>query len=149
VGSALTRGLAKLPGRGHDLKMGYRLQQVWPKLVGEMMARYMFPVDVSGDRLTVGVTSAVFLQEAEYMRDGLLVNLARELGEGRIRHLAFKMLPAAPKVATAPKTAMPVAKPLSHSETDHLERELARITDPELREKMRRVLSKSLERYRG
>ena len=155
VGSTLGRGLSGLPGRGRDLKQGYRLELAWPRIVGEMMARYLFPVDVSGDKLTVGVTSAVFMQEAEYQRDSLLANIARELGSGVIRHLAFRMLPKAPKPYTPPapakapaKPAAPPSSPLSGAEAAHLEKELERIADPGLREQMRRILARSLERYR-
>lgn len=156
VQSALTRGLAGLPGRGRDLKLGYRVQMAWPKIVGEMMARYMFPVDVSGDRLTIGVTSAVWMQEAEYQRDTLLANLSAELGSG-IRHLTFRMLPQAPVVAPgarpAPGPGAPKVepasppRPLTPTEEAHLDSELARVADPTLRAQMRRIFAKALSRY--
>jgi hypothetical protein len=151
--TALTRSLSGLPGRGNDLKLGYRIQLAWPKIVGEMMARFMFPVDVHGDRLSIGVTSSVWMQEAEYQRDTLLANIAAELGSKAIRHLAFKMLPQAPgKPALAGANPAPQAAPeppraLTESEEAHLASELERIADPGLREQMRRVLAKSLQRY--
>lgn len=154
MGSALTRGLSGLPGRGKDLKLGYRLQRAWPRIVGEMMMRYLFPVDVSGDRLVIGVTSAVFMQEAEYQRDTLLSNIAAELGGGSIRHLQFKMLPEAP-VVPRPGPSGPSTSPvlptreLTPEEAAHLTAELEKIADPGLREQMRRILEKSLRRYPG
>jgi hypothetical protein len=150
VASALSRSLTGLPGRGRDLKLGYRLQLAWPRIVGELMARYLFPVDVSGDRLTIGVTSAVFMQEAEYQRDSLLSNISKEVGEGTIRQLSFRMLPKAPKAAPPPpkkSVTTDAPRPLSDEQAAHLEEELKRIADPALREQMRRVLSRALERH--
>lgn len=173
IDHALTRSLAKLPGRGRDLKIGYRLQLAWSAIVGEMMGRYLFPVDVSHDRLVIGVTSAVWMQEAEYQKDVLLANIARELGSASIKHLSFRMLPVAPvpvelaRSVEKPKAA-PAASPwvpraavsdqapaapaspampaLSEEQAAQLETELARIRDPALREQLRRILTRSLAR---
>lgn len=152
MSTALTRGLSSLPGRGRDLKLGYRIQLAWPRIVGELMARYLFPVDVSGDKLVIGVISAVFLQEAEYQRDSLLANISAELGAGAIRHLQFRMLPSAPPPLPGPTAGPPPApelpeRPLTADEEAHLTRELQQIADPALREQMRRILSKALRRY--
>ena len=131
--------------------MGYRLQLAWPRIVGELMTRYLFPVDVSGNRLTIGVTSAVWMQEAEYQRDTLLSNISAELGPGAIQVLAFRMLPQAPRAesgrAVAKAPPAPPA-PISADERAHLDVELARIADPALREQLRRILEKSLARNR-
>lgn len=171
IDGALTSGLARLPGRGRDLKVGYRLQLAWPAIVGEMMSRYLFPVDVSGDRLVIGVTSAVWMQEAEYQKDVLLANIARELGGTPIKQLSFRMLPQAPElpelaralakpapaaasaspwvpkaaVSDAPTSsaAAPAAPALTPAQERALEAELARIADPALREQMRRILTRS------
>ena len=108
----------------------------------------MFPVDVSGDRLTVGVTSSAFMQEAEYQRDTLLANLGRELGSRAIRSLAFRMMPQAPaKPKAAPPTPARPERPLSSAEEAHLAAELAKISDPTLREQVGRVFAKALRRY--
>jgi hypothetical protein len=97
--------------------------------------------------LTIGVTSAVWKQEAEYQRDTLLTNIARALGSRAIRSIAFSMLPKAPPRTTpSPAPAPPPSRPLSAESAAHLEQELARIADPEIREKMRRILVKSLSR---
>jgi hypothetical protein len=173
IDGALTSGLARLPGRGRDLKVGYRLQLAWPAIVGEMMSRYLFPVDVSGDRLVIGVTSAVWMQEAEYQKDVLLANIARELGSTAIKGVTFRMLAQAPEVpelaralakpaapapaspwvpkaavsdAPAGPAAAPQAPALPPEKAAELEAELARIADPALREQMRRILTRSLAR---
>lgn len=153
MGQSLGRGLADLPGRGRDLKLGYRLQLAWARIVGELMTKYLFPVDVSGAKLTIGVTNAVWMQEAEYLRDTLLANISKELGPGAVRELAFRMLPQAPAAPArhrpaAPLTPVPPPPPLSADERAHLDAELARISDPALREQMRRILEKSLARHR-
>lgn len=156
VGTALTRGLSGLPGRGKDLKLGYQLQLVWPKIVGELMAKYLFPVDVSGSRLTIGVTNSTWMQEAEYQRDTLLSNISAELGPRRIATIQFRMLPQSPAVPAKPARARvgPAPKPppppqLSAEQRAHLEEELARISDPALREQLRRILEKSFAKNRG
>lgn len=119
------------------------------------MAKYLFPVDVTGSKLTIGVTNSTWMQEAEYQRDTLLENIAKELGPRAISSLAFRMLPQSPavpakvkaRVGPAPKPPLP--PPLSADQQAHLETELARISDPALREQLRRILEKSLARYRG
>lgn len=156
LGTALGRGLAGLPGRGRDLKLGYRLQLAWPKIVGELMAKYLFPVDVTGSKLTIGVTNSTWMQEAEYQRDTLLANIASELGPRQIETLAFKMLPQSPavpakkvKARVGPAPQPPPPPTLSAEQRAHLETELARIADPTLREQLRRILEKSFARHRG
>lgn len=146
--TVLTRGLARLRGRGADLKLGYRIQRAWPAIVGEMMARYLFPVDVSGDTLTVGVTSAVWMQEAEYLTDTLLDNVANALGSRAIKKLTFRMLAQAPR-RPGPEAAPPAPSPppeLTPAQAEHLEAELARIDDPALKAQLRRILTRALAR---
>jgi hypothetical protein len=156
VGPALSRGLSGLPGRGKDLKLGYQLQLAWPRIVGELMAKYLFPVDVSGSKLTIGVTNSTWMQEAEYQRDTLLENIAKELGPKAIQAISFRMLPQSPAVPAKPVKARvgPAPKPppppqLSSEQRAHLDEELARIKDPGLREQMRRILEKAFAKNRG
>lgn len=115
-----------------------------------MMARYLFPVDVTGDTLTIGVTSAVWMQEAEYQQDMLVENVARALGSRAIRKVAFRMLAKAPW-QPPPKAAPPAPSPgplpeLTPAQARHLEAELAQIPDPTLKEQMRRILTRALAR---
>jgi hypothetical protein len=136
-----------LPGRGADLKLGYRIQVAWPAIVGEMMARFLFPVDVSGATLTIGVTSAVWMQEAEYMQDMLLANVEKALGSRAIRKVMFRMLPGAPRVPAAEAAWTPPPAPeLTPAQAEHLEAELSKIPDERLREQMRRILTRALGR---
>lgn len=115
-----------------------------------MMARYLFPVDVSGDTLTIGVTSAVWMQEAEYQQDMLLENVASALGARSIRKVQFKMLASAPwqpppKAGPASPSPTPLPE-LTAAQAEHLEAELARIADPTLRGQLRRILTRALAR---
>lgn len=115
-----------------------------------MMARYLFPVDVAGDTLSIGVTSAVWMQEAEYLEEQLLENVAKALGRRAIRKIAFRMLakpPWQPPRTDAPANPAPEPIPeLTPAQAEHLEAELARIADPALREQLRRILTRALAR---
>ena len=138
-------------GRGRDLMLGYRLAKVWREAMGELMATHCHVVHVTDNVLTVGVTSAVWLAEAEHFQDRILDNLEQALGSRHIKTVRFIMLaqapvapgPVRPSSPSAPE--VPEARLLPDQEKD-LTHELDRIADPLLRAQMRRVLLKSLSR---
>src|SRR5437879_6085187 len=97
TGQIFKRALAQFKGRGKDIRLGARLSQVWPQIVGELMGRYLFPIGIQGSELTVGVTSSVWLAEAKYQEELFLENIAKYLGPKAITRVRFAMLPKAPE----------------------------------------------------
>jgi hypothetical protein len=150
LGSTVGRTMSRFRGRGSDIRTGAELAKVWSKVIGEPLGRFCFPVDIQGKTLTIGVTNAVWKAEIEYLRETLLANLDTHLGKKRITSIRLRMLARPPATFTPPKPATPmdpvptVPKALSPAQEEHLNRDLEQIKDPELRERMRRVLLKAL-----
>ena len=145
---AVLRALGKFGGRSRDLKTGAAIQRSWKEIVGELMSRYCHPLQVNGHRLSIGVTSPVWLAEVEFLKDTLLDNIQKALGEKAIREVSFCMIEEAPKpLAGLPQFEKPVFEEPSPETSLRLEEALTKIGDPDLREQVRRVLKKSLSRY--
>jgi hypothetical protein len=146
--STVGRAMGRFRGRGSDIRTGAELAKVWPKVIGDPLGRFCFPVDIQGKTLTIGVTSAVWKAEIEYLHETLLANLDTHLGKKRITTIRLRMLQAAPKT---PGRAMPQPMPaptvpiaLTPTQEAQLNQDLEQIKDPDLRERMRRLLIKAL-----
>jgi hypothetical protein len=148
VRSSILRALGKFGGRSRDLKTGTLIQGAWQEIVGELMSRYCHPIQVVGSRLKIGVTSPVWLSEMDYFKDTLLDNIQKTLGSKVITEVSFSMIERVPAALPMPLESRieDVHEP-STDESEKMEQALSSIADPELRERMRRVLKKSLARY--
>lgn len=70
------------------------LQQEWPALVGEGVARHTRPGRVDGKLLLIYVDSSSWLHELErYSRGKLLSNIQKRVGTERIASLRFQIDP--------------------------------------------------------
>lgn len=147
----MNRVLGRFRNRANDLKIGAKLGKVWPDVVGEVMQRFCHPVGISGKTLTVGITSPVWMAELEYHKVTLLDNLEKALGKRCITSIQLTMLQEAFIPARQQRVGAPSepTEPLPPEKSDQLERDLERISDPQLREQMRRVLKKSMRPERA
>lgn len=135
--SLLTTLDSVLKDVAHDLKFEDKMEQVmlyrlWNEAVGEQIARNASPVLVRGDVLHVNVSSSVWVQQLQFLRDTMLEKINANLSGRKIKDIRFKIgpLPAAPPQHD---DAAPLPE-LDDNEKLATQAESARISDPELRE---------------
>jgi predicted nucleic acid-binding Zn ribbon protein len=97
----------------------YRLWTFWDEEVGEAVAAHAQPAGFRAEVLSVRVDSPSWMQELQFLKEGIRERLNRRLGEELIRDIYFvsgkrqKTKPArAP--ATAPRPRAAVALPKIH-----------------------------------
>jgi hypothetical protein len=133
--SALERSLRDL-GLQTRLKTE-QLTVLWPKVVGPTVAKIAYPAQFRGGTLFINVTDSVWMQELKFQEGELIGRLNETLGEALVRRLFFQLARIPPpevNVQTETKSALPPVGPLDPEQELALEREVASVRDPQLRE---------------
>jgi len=110
---------------------------LWPKIVGPSVAKITNPAQFRNGTLFIDVADHVWMQELKFQEVELIRRLNDALCEPLVRRLFFQLArigrpaPSLPQESTA---ALPVAMPLDPQQELALEREVAGVRDPELRE---------------
>jgi hypothetical protein len=109
----------------------------WTQIVGPAVGNIAAPVQFRGGTLFVDVSDHLWMQELKFQERQLIERLNQALGEPLVRRLFFQL-------ARTPSTAMdypaePVSSsvtvvPLDPQQEEALEREVASVRDPQLRE---------------
>ena len=148
--SLLTTLDSVLKDVAHDLKFEVKMEQVmlyrlWNEAVGEQIARNASPVLVRGDVLHVNVSSSVWVQQLQFLRDIMLEKINANLRGRKIKDIRFKIgpLPAAP-----PQHAAASLPELDDNEKLATQAESARISDPELREAFQDFMAAYLKSHK-
>jgi predicted nucleic acid-binding Zn ribbon protein len=114
-----------------------QLTVLWPKIVGPIVAKVAYPAQFRSGTLFIDVADSVWMQELKFQEAELIERLNAALGEPSVRRLFFQ-LARTPPPELAPqsetKTAPPAAAPLDPQQELALEREVAGVRDPQLRE---------------
>jgi hypothetical protein len=132
---ALDRSLRDL-GLQQRLKIE-QLFVLWPTIVGRSVAKIAVPVQLRHGTLFIDVADHVWMQELKFQEGELIGRLNEALHEPLVRrlffHLARTPLPDTTVQRESPGTP-PAATPLDPQQELALEREVAVVRDPELRE---------------
>jgi len=132
---ALDRSLRDL-GLQRRLKTE-QLAVLWPKIVGPNVAKIANPAQFRNGTLFIDVADHVWMQELKFQEVELIRRLNDALHEPLLRRLFFQLarsVPPKPSVADESITAPLVPTPLDPQQELALEREVASVRDPELRE---------------
>jgi hypothetical protein len=134
--SPLTTLDSVLKGVAHDLKFEDKMEQVmlyrlWNETVGEQIARNASPVLVRGDVLHVNVSSSVWVQQLQFLREAMLEKINANLTGRKIKDIRFKIGPLPAALPQYDDTPLPE---LDDNEKLATQAESAHISDPELRE---------------
>jgi hypothetical protein len=116
-----------------------RLTQRWEAIVGPQLAAVARPDSVRSRVLFIVVTDAIWLQQLIFFQSQLLRNMRNVLGEVPIDRLHFAL--AIPAVQSASCHAVVEAEPLplTTAEEQQVLADTEGISDPELREVVRRA----------
>ena len=116
-----------------------RLTRRWEEIVGPQLALVARPESVRSRVLFIAVTDAVWLQQLIFFQSQLLQNIRRVLGNVPIARLHFTL--AVPTTRSLPCNVVSEAEPLplTVAEEQQVLADTESISDPELREVVRRA----------
>lgn len=140
LASLLDGAFTGLPLEGR-LREG-RIWQVWDTVVGKSVAAKAQPVGFRDGTLTVVVSSAPWMQQLTFLKQGIIDRLNESLGTDLVHDLYLKAgKPPAVRAAPSPR---PAGRRLTAAETDRIAAETAVISDPELRAALADILARWL-----
>ena len=132
---ALERSLRDL-GLQKRLK-SEQLSMLWPEIVGRSVAKIAVPAQLRNGTLFIEVADNVWMQELKFQEGELIGRLNDALREPLVRRLFFQLArtpPPAPSLQCESTPAAAAAMILDPQQELALEREVAGVRDPELRE---------------
>lgn len=140
--------LATLGRDGPELAVCARIASVWTSIVGENLVGHLAPVRVKRGTLTIQSSSSSWLQEARFMEEALLRNLAERAPETGIERLEFQLVRGGQRTRTAarhggskPATGAEFeSKPLPDEVEAQIRETVNKVEDTSLRELLRNVL---------
>jgi predicted nucleic acid-binding Zn ribbon protein len=133
--TALDRTLRDL-GLDKRLK-AEQLSVWWTQIVGPAVANIASPVQFRNGTLFIDVGDHLWMQELKFQERELIERLNQMLGEPLVRRLFFQLArtPSAAVEHSAEEVpSADVAVPLDPQQEEALEREVASVRDPQLRE---------------
>jgi hypothetical protein len=138
--------LATLGKDGPELAVCARIVSVWTSIVGENLSGHLTPVRVKRGTLTIQSGSSSWLQEARFMEEALLRNLAERAPETGIERLEFQLVrggrrarPAARESSQPPGVELE-QRPLPEDVEVRIRETVDKVEDIDLRELLRNVL---------
>jgi hypothetical protein len=114
-----------------------QLTVLWPKIVGPSVAKIAHPAQFRNGTLFIDVADNVWMQELKFQEGELIGRLNDALREPLVRRLFFQLArtpPPEPSSQCESTPAVAVATILDPQQELALEREVAGVRDPELRE---------------
>jgi hypothetical protein len=114
-----------------------RLSARWPEIVGPSVAKIAYPTQFRNGTLFIDVADHVWMQELKFQEVELIERLNETLGEPEVRRLFFQLTRTSPPEPSSSRESTaepPAVKLLDLQQELALEREVASVRDPELRE---------------
>jgi hypothetical protein len=141
MGSLITDILQK---RGFEDKIReYRTWQIWDETVGPQIAARARPVRIREGVLEIRIDQAVWMQTLQLMKPKILVLLNERLGGIILKDLFLRQGKIVPPPVLPPPPKPPdwLDLPLSEADQAEIEAALGTLDDPELKERLRRILT--------
>jgi len=138
----ILRSRIKELGVDHILQR-HEIWSRWEETVGAEIAAHTHPAFFSGNCLFITVDHSTWMQQLTFLKDQMLQNINETLENQAISELRFRLgsLPDR-ETPAAPETETGTAERLSNLEKDHIERTIDPIVSPELKESLRRLMTK-------
>jgi predicted nucleic acid-binding Zn ribbon protein len=135
----LLREILRSKPAGKRLREG-KIWDVWEEAVGKQIASRARPVKVSDGLLTVAVATSPWMQQLTFLKREICDKINILAGEELVRDLYLK----AGKVETERREKPPKMKSrrLTADEDAFVTREASAVADPEVREALRRLMSR-------
>lgn len=121
----------------------YRTWQIWDETVGPQIAARARPLRIREGVLEIRVDQPIWMQQLQLMKPKILARLNERLGGGIIKDIFMRQGKNVP-IATPPPPPKPpdwLDLPLSAEDMEKIEAALGPLDEPELKERMRRILT--------
>jgi predicted nucleic acid-binding Zn ribbon protein len=140
LGEVLEKSLKRLDPSG---RLGeYGVWPIWNEAVGDMVARNAQPEKIRQGTLFVKVSSPVWMQQLQYLKETIVEKINRELGKEVVKNIFFVIGKVEAK-ASGEANEKP-EPPVSSAAPSRLDEEtLGAIKDPEIRRALKRLFSAS------
>ena len=114
-----------------------QITALWPKIVGPAVVKIAYPAHFRSGTLFIDVADSAWMQELKFQEGELIGRVNDALGEALVRRLFFQLArtpPPAPIERREAEPSPPAARRLDPQQELALEREVASVRDPQLRE---------------
>jgi hypothetical protein len=114
-----------------------QLSMLWPKVVGPIVAKVAYPAQFRRGTLFIDVVDNVWMQELKFREGELIERLNDAVGELLVRRLFWQLARTHPPELGPQgetETSVPAVPSLDPQQELALEREVADVRDPQLRE---------------
>jgi len=125
----------------------YGVWPIWNDVVGKPIARNAQPEKIRNGTLFVKVTSPVWMQQLQYMKEMIVDKLNQRLRSELVKNIFFVI--GRVDAAGIEGESQPPTQPLAESQELELNEEfLESVTDPEIRQAFKRLLRNFSRRQR-
>lgn len=126
------------------------LQEVWIKAVGSRIANQTSPERLHKGSLFVKVSSPVWMQQLHFLKEEMIEKINRQMDDHSVRDIFFSIGEVLPSAHTDhdPAPFFPESFPLKGKDKQVIEQSIASVSDQELKEILKRVMTKDLIRRR-
>ena len=127
-----------------------RLHEVWYKAVGPQISDQTRPDRLRRNTLFVKVSSSVWMQQLHNLKSEIIEKFNQLMGKELVRNIHFSIgeIPSTLPSRSHPESFSPESYPLKDKERRLIEKSISPIADKELREILKRVMTKNIIRRR-
>lgn len=123
---------------------------IWNKAVGPRIAAQSRPGNLKGETLFVKVSSSVWMQQLHFLKGEIIEKINQSLGGGKIKNIYFSIgeIPSPPLKGGEELPFLMEKHFLKNRDRKLIEESIASLPDQELREILKRVMTKEISRRR-
>jgi hypothetical protein len=127
-----------------------RLQEIWSHAVGSQIAAHTSPDRLKKDSLFVKVSSPIWMQQLHFLKEEIIDKINRQMGEQFIRNIFFSIGEISPTahMNQDPVCFFPASFPLRGKDKKIVEESISSVSDQDLKEILKRVMTKDIIRRR-
>ncbi len=128
-----------------------RLLAIWQEAVGTQISAQTRPDRLKRNTLFVKVSSSVWMQQLHVLKQEIIEKINQPLGKQLIKNIHFYIGDIPTRIPTNSyhgPSFSPDSYPLKDKDKKLIEKSIAQVEDPELKEILRRVMTKNIIRRR-
>jgi hypothetical protein len=127
-----------------------RLQEFWLRAVGFQIGAQTSPDRLKNGSLFVKVSSPAWMQQLHFLREEIIDKINQQMGKEFIKNIFFSIGEVSPanRIHQDPLSFFPESFPLEGRDKKVIEQSISFISDQELKEILKRVMTKDILRRR-
>lgn len=126
-----------------------RLLEVWQKAVGPQISVQTRPDRLKRNTLFVKVSSSVWMHQLHILKQDIIEKINRLLTKDLVKNIHFSIGDIPSTMPTHPHSSSFLPDyPLKEKDKNLIEKSISSVADPELKEILRRVMTKNIIRRR-